>query len=111
MTPQEIIKQGLEASKYENDFRTWASQWIPECGVFEGEPGNETHIFSLADLAFRAREAAGKDWQWAIGEVWDRMPDTTYCQDDAETWMLLKGQPYHWITAGCCALEMQKRSK
>jgi hypothetical protein len=111
MTPQEIVKQGLEAAKDETAFRVWASRWLQECTALKAKPEKKEYIFSLASLAFGARELADNEWQWAFQTLWFQMPETTYCDDDASDWMAKSATPYHWIVAGCIALEMQKGAK
>ena len=125
MTTQELIQQGLEASKDEGAFRGWASQWFkPITGIpvlvargwgstLQGEP--------LEVWAFRAREAGGEQWGAACEKVrcvelegpFLEIKDPMYPLSVAVSlrWMAEFCSACHWIIAGCAALEMQKEVK
>jgi hypothetical protein len=114
MITSELIQQGLSKIDDESAFREWAAQWMPECSeerldyIDCNGYDRYTDKYSLADLAFRAREMAGDKWvRGYLGVA------AKYGCNLAGTggWMAMRATPYHWIIAGCCAMEMQKQKE
>jgi len=115
MTTQELIQQGLEASKDEGAFRGWASQWFkPITGIpvlvargwgstLQGEP--------LEVWAFRAREAGGHRWKEGVYCLFEELATGDWDRVDMWEWWGRDATSDHWVIAGCAALEMQKEAK
>lgn len=108
MTIQEIIQEGLEKSKDEAEFRVWASQWMEEAKTFYDLHDNETCMYSLADLAFRAREMASTGWISAIREVYWMV--NVGSPRGPFQWGIEFSAPYHWIIAGIVSKELRKEN-
>jgi hypothetical protein len=134
MGTTEIIKQGLESSKDEGEFREWAaSQGILEC-VEKDADDERLFGYSLADLAFRAREMVlGNDPSWDILIMWGKAKEAVWDQvrtrweeeqrmgpkphdkclgpNPEDSFFADFASDYHWVMAGCIALEMKKEGK
>jgi len=118
---QELIKQGIEASQNETDFRGWAAQWFP--GIDHHRPTGTSNgafewIQPLEVWAFRAREMAGENWMYGClayhigGPIPPYMPDVMEEETrQAQWWFAEKRKSAEWIIAGCIALEMQKEAR
>lgn len=107
MTPQKIVRQGLEAVKDEAIFRKWVELWIPE--ATSRHCGFCIYELSLAELAFLAREVAGDKWVYSCQYVYEIADDVT---GTLSGWFMRpRCTPCHWIIAGCVAMEMQKKEK
>jgi hypothetical protein len=109
MTPQEIVKQGLEAAKDEDGFRKWASLWFP--GIVETIGAKCPWTEPLEVCAFQAREMAGYRWKEGVYLLFTELATGEWDRVDVWEWWGRDAAPYHWIIAGAIALEIQKKEK
>jgi hypothetical protein len=114
MTTEELIREGLALVGDEVRFRHWsAMHGLLESGETKAHDQDLYLKYTLADLAFMAREKADGDQYWelaiiAIHRAVFCIEHDAYTAVDAIFWWTFKATSCHWILAGIVALEMAK---